>query len=315
MRKKILIYIILFFLLAYNSQAFLISPPKIDMPFQPGLTQEYIITLYNNRQETVNLETYVKYDFLPPEAQALVSSVQLDTSTISFTPSDQTKEFKATVNLPSSIPEGAYDIRIGAVEEAVSGVVGSRSANEVRLVITYGVPVETQPTTSVKKRLEEEELGSQPGLPGSQKPSSGVVVPSKANFTLQVVTTFIVTFLFLILLVLFYILLRKRAEALSIISFDARYQHLDSNVKIEAIIRNKSFEVINDIYIDFQIIDADQNIIKTINTGPIKLKPASEGVIARLWEAKEAKSGEYAARALLYYHKKALMKMAKFSIL
>jgi preprotein translocase subunit SecG len=317
MVRKSWIYLVIFFILAINVNAFLISPPKIEVQFQPGLTQESTITLFNNRREDINLETYVKYDYLTPEAlQALDNSIVLNESIISFTAPDVSKSFTATITLPNSIPEGLHDIRIGAVEEAVVGVVGSRSANEVRFLVLYGV--EHQSTTSAKRIVDEgENPPEKPISEGSQQSPSASAQESSLNqlFTVEVVTTFIVEFLFLILLILFYLLLRKRKEALSIISLDADYKKESENVKIEAIIRNKSFDIIDDIYLDLQIIGKDANIIKTINVGPIKLRPASEGIITRIWDTKGVKYGNYVARALLYYHKNALIKQKQFSIL
>ncbi len=317
MVRKSFIYLFFYFILVANVNAFLISPPKIEVQFQPGLTQESTITLFNNRREDINLETYVKYDYLTPAAlQALDNSIVLNESIISFTSSETSKSFTATITLPNSIPEGLHDLRIGAVEEAVVGVVGSRSANEVRLLILYGVEAQ-QPATSVRRAVDEESnLPGQPAAGGSQQSPSapGQESPIAQLFTVEVVTTFIVVFLFLILLILFYLLIRKRKEALSIVSLETDYKREDEGVKIEAVIRNKSFDIIDDIYLDLQIIGKDANIIKTINVGPIKLKPASEGIITRIWEAKGVKYGNYVARALLYYHKNALIKQKQFSI-
>lgn len=316
MVRKSFIYLFIYFILVANANAFLISPPKIEVQFQPELTQESTITLFNNRREDINLETYVKYDYLTPEAlQALDNSIVLNESIISFTASDVSKSFTATITLPNSIPEGLHDIRIGAVEEAIMGVVGSRSANEVRFLVLYGV--ESQPTTSVRRAVDEGSIPpGQPAADGNQQSPSARGQGSQlgAFFTLELITTFVTIFLFLILLILFYLLLRKRKEALSIISLETDYKREDENVKIEAIIRNKSFDIIDDIYLDLQIIGKDANIMKTINVGPIKLRPASEGIITRMWEAKGIKYGNYVARALLYYHKNALIKQKQFSI-
>jgi len=318
MAKRFFIYFIIVFLLAVNVNAFLISPPKIEIQFQPGLTQEFTITLFNNRQETITLETYVKYIFLSEEAKLVLDgSVTIDTPKITFEPSDATKSFKAKITLPDSIPEGIHDIRVGAVEEAIIGIVGSRSANEVRVLIFFGQDI--TPSSITTSSILTQPF---PGLPGGGTgPGSGlqpgqeqpglIVGKTPGIFTFQVVTTFIVTFLLLLLIALFLLLMKRKKESLVLVSLKSDSKKSDE-VSIEAVARNTSLNLIDNIYLDFQIIDKESNIVKTINVGPIKIKPRSEGVINRTWDSKGIKKGKYILKALLYHHKKVLIKNQQF---
>lgn len=300
-RFLILIFIIL---LINNANAFLISPPKIEVQFQPDLTQQYTISLFNNRQENINLATYVRYNFLAPDVIDLLNnSIILNTNSVSFTSADSVKTFIATLTLPSNIPDGQYDIRIGAVEEAVSGLVGSRSGNEVRLIITKGIVEQASaaPTSSIRRSTTS-------SLGDASEPAPGLIVEQKpSSFGLQIVTTTFFSFLLIILIILFFLVIMKRQEALAIVSLNAVYNKED-NVKIEAIIRNRSVEIIENIYLDIQVIDDSSTIIKTFNIGPIDIKPRYEGIVQRSWNIKGSKRGSYTVRLLLYHHKKELIK-------
>ena len=132
------------------------------------------------------------------------------------------------------------------------------------------------------------------------------------EFPLYVVTTITLSFLLLILLVLFYLILIKKPEELSIISLSASRNKDD--LRIEAIIRNSLKQSIENIYLDMQMINVNLAIEKTINIGPIKLKPESEGVVTRSFDIKNINSGRYILRILLYHNKHILKKQVSLAL-
>ncbi len=140
--KKVLaalsLALVLVSLTAGSAHALGIGPGRIELDFEPGMSQTFEYFILNNERKAVDVEIYVS----GPLAQYITCSE----STFSFAPQDVTKTFSCDMSLPESLDTpGLIDNRIGAVEsmEAAGGggaTMGGRVGVESQLWITVPYP-------------------------------------------------------------------------------------------------------------------------------------------------------------------------------
>lgn len=115
-----------------------IGPGRVELDFQPGLSQTLEYLILNNEQKDVTVEVYVGGD--------LSEYVSCSADTLHFSPQEVTKTFTCDLRLPDSIETpGVRDTRIGVVEsmEAVStegATMGGRVGVESQLWVRVPYP-------------------------------------------------------------------------------------------------------------------------------------------------------------------------------
>lgn len=136
------VFFLPFFFLMFlpSALAFLISPPQIDIEFQPGLTATYQLRVTNNAKIATDLKVEVLDFRLPTEAlkQELRNAVTVDTAVVSFTPADTERVVNINVKLPQLLSQaGTHELRIAVTEKAPEGGnLGAQASNAMRLLIT-----------------------------------------------------------------------------------------------------------------------------------------------------------------------------------
>ncbi len=112
-----------------------ITPSRTIIDFEPGFRRTITFYAINNENKTMDIEVYKSGD--------LSDYITLSTTMISFSPSDSTKEFTVTINLPQSIEgAGRHDNRIGIREAAPpeGTTIGARIGIEAQLWVDVPYP-------------------------------------------------------------------------------------------------------------------------------------------------------------------------------
>ena len=133
MFKKILLLFFFIILISSSVSAFLISPPVLNVKYEPSVKNTYEVFIINNEDKTMELNTIVDYKCFSD-----LFSVNLNTDKLIFSEGEYKKGFNFDLSLPSNLPTGKYEIRVGAEERLSSGMLGLKVANMVRIIIDNG---------------------------------------------------------------------------------------------------------------------------------------------------------------------------------
>ncbi len=133
MFKKILFLFFFIILISFSVSAFLISPPVLNVKYEPGLKNTYEVFIINNEDKIMELNTIVDYKCFND-----LFSVTLNADKLIFNEGEYKKGFNFDLSLPSNLPTGKYEIRVGAEERLSGGMLGLKVANMVRIIIDNG---------------------------------------------------------------------------------------------------------------------------------------------------------------------------------
>lgn len=262
-KVKIILYFIIFLIYLYNSYAFLISPTHYNVNFEPNTEKTLVISLVNNNQEDIVLDTYVKTDFLDPIAkEELKDAFTLNTSQVHFKKEDTIITFSLKIKFPENLSLiGTHDLRVGAVESAQEGQVAFRAANEVRILIKNG-----NDTIIVPPLISEG---------GNNR--------RVINQTQEAIRPSPIT------------------RALNIDVLDISAKDVYQGEKSDIIIRVKNNENFNvDITGIINVLKAN-TVRDIINLPSTRLEPAKITNLKTFWDTKLAEIGEYTMGATIYY--------------
>ena len=175
MFKKILL--LFFFILTSSSvSAFLISPPVLNVNYESGSKNTYEVFIINNEDKTMELNTIVDYKCFSD-----LFSVNLNTDKLIFNEGEYKKGFNFDLSLPSNLPVGKYEIRVGAEERLSSGMLGLKVANMVRIIIDNGGNLIS--CDGVSSNVTSNETGvSDAGFGGTGDNSGGFSGSGSINF-------------------------------------------------------------------------------------------------------------------------------------
>jgi hypothetical protein len=128
MRTAFIFLFLLFFLFSANAAfAIGISPSRIILDFEPGLSKTIDYVAINNENRTLNISMYVSGD--------LADYITLSMQSAEIRPNSNIR-FSARIALPDEIAPGKHEARIGVVEAMpVGGMVGAVAGAESQLWI------------------------------------------------------------------------------------------------------------------------------------------------------------------------------------
>ena len=133
MFKKILLLFFFIILICSGVSAFLISPPVLNVKYESGVKNTYEVFVINNEDKSMELTTIVDYKCFNN-----LFNVNLNTDKLIFIEGEYKNGFNFDLSLPSNLPVGKYEIRVGAEERLSSGMLGLKVANMVRVIIDNG---------------------------------------------------------------------------------------------------------------------------------------------------------------------------------
>lgn len=111
--KVILLSLIIILMLPQSVDALGIGPARVELDFEPGLTEELFIAVFNDDSFEQVIDIYVEGD--------LAEYVTLQTTSVTI-PADSSVQVDYTLTLPATAPgEGLLDTRIGAVQTVAPG--------------------------------------------------------------------------------------------------------------------------------------------------------------------------------------------------
>jgi len=344
MRKTYLLIlsIIFFFLVLDCVSAIGIGPPRVNLDFTPGLSQNFEYIAFNNLAESVKVDMYVKGD--------LSQYITLDKESAVLPPGGRTT-FIASVRLPQQIDiPGMHEIKIGAVSSSLSaqqGTVGAKAAVESQLNIF--VPYQGKYLIA---SLEATSVES------GEKANFTIKISNKGLENISNVNASIDIYLKDQLIATVYTENKNMNannddylhaswltagaasgtyKAIAKINYDGNSKEIQTDFNVgsalaeitdinvskfskgeiaKITVKAKSFwnKPIDNVYAAVDFSDKDDKVIETIKSSPESINPMSEKNLTLFWDTKEIESGEYKAKAILHYLDKTAEKSFSVSV-
>ena len=116
-----------------------VSPAKIEINFEPGLSKSFEMGVYNSPPKNQDVKIYVGFTELDSDiADEFKDIVVLEKESLSFTEQETKKSLNITFNFPNSMSiSGVHELRVGAIKKVSSEEEGVNviAGNEIRVLI------------------------------------------------------------------------------------------------------------------------------------------------------------------------------------
>lgn len=319
MRQKFFLSLIFLVILSIPATAFLISPAKIELTFEPNAVQTIPLQIVNNALTVQTLEVSIQDYLLQAESlkQQLRQAITVDQTAVTFQAGEAEKSVTVQIRFPAMLSSaGTHEVRVAVTEAATQGHVGSRASNVLRILITvpqqYAMqqgaqqpisvpaqqptPTPVQPMPLPSESMPEEEPMEFAAVP--EEPEGGSIVPIFLFFLLLILVGAGTYFAPLLLTEL-----RNKVVAMSFFVQSVRRGQIG---KILVLLDNKAHLPAQQVTIEILIRNSKRAVVHAIRPAPFTISPLSRHRSEYNWETSYFPPDNYIFELAVHYHKERL---------